>query len=98
MNNGLFQIGVNNKPLAEHLCPCCSSGQAVDEMHLVIECDAYITIRQCSSFTAVFSGVVDNGMKDFFFCPDLKFLLADYIRALCFQRKQLRIVAAPVHT
>ena len=95
VNTGRFQVGRHKKARAERSCPCCSSGQAEDEAHVMFECAAHSTIRRSARYTALFNGVALNDMKTLFGRLDNQSLLADFVFTIAFNRKQL--TAAPVH-
>ena len=49
-------------PRAERVCPCCCSGQAEDELHVIFECTVYDVIHSISLFWLTLSGLaVSNG-------------------------------------
>jgi hypothetical protein len=88
VNEGRFDKGVKKKARADRTCPCCTSGQAEDELHVVFECTAYNHIRGSPRFSALFVSIPDGGMREMFCDPHRQNLLADFVRALSFARKR----------
>jgi hypothetical protein len=95
VNSGRFELPCKKKARAERTCPCCTSGQAEDELHVVFECTAYDTIRNSTKFAGLFEDIPVGGMKKLFSDPQRQHLLADFVRALSLARKQ-RIASLPV--
>lgn len=89
VNSGRFLAPNVKQPRAQRSCPCCSSGQAEDELHMVFECDAYQEIRSRSYFAVLFSIGDGHDMNSLFCSPIHQPLLADFIRAISLKRAKL---------
>ena len=87
VNAGRFVV--NKKPRAERICPCCDSGQAEDEKHVVLECPAYDCIRSRAEFAALFDDDQVIDMRSIFCDPQHQSVVADFIRAISLERKKL---------
>jgi hypothetical protein len=88
VNEGRFDKGPNKRPRADRVCPCCTSGQAEDELHVVFECSAYSHIRGYPRFAALLASIPDGNMRELFSDPNRQDILADFIRALSLARKR----------
>ena len=89
VNSGRFVARQNRLARADRVCPCCSSGQAEDELHVIFECTAYDIIRSQARFVGLFSNGNLIDMKTLFCHPQHQSLLADLVRACSVKRKQL---------
>lgn len=92
VNIGRFVDKSVKKPRAERICPCCASGQAEDELHMVFECAAYHEIRSRNMFAVLFIGG-GHDMLTLFGSPQHQSLLADFVRAMSVKREQIVNVA-----
>ena len=76
VNSGRFVARQNRLARADRVCPCCSSGQAEDELHVIFECTAYDIIRSQTRFVGLFSNGNVIDMKTLFCHPQHQSLLA----------------------
>ena len=81
-------VSQSKLPRAERVCPCCSSGQSEDELHVIFECTAYDVIRSQARFVGLFGNAHVIDMKALFCHPQHPSLLADLLRAFSVKRDQ----------
>ena len=63
LGNAQLQVHYHTRPRVERVCPNCRSGCMEDELHVILECQAYRCVRRDAKFVGLFHNITD--LKEF---------------------------------